>query len=94
LALPFEYDKTAAEDAIARFGSFISRFPDSSRVDEAKEKINKLRQSVAKHEYRIGEYYHRNMKYAAARVYFDSIVRDYSETTWAKKAGEKLDEMP
>jgi outer membrane assembly lipoprotein YfiO len=94
LALPHEYDKTASEEAIAKFRSFTRSYPDSSKVEEAKEKIEKLREVAAEHEYRIGEYYHRNMKYRSARLYFDSIVRDYSETTWAEKAGERLGKMP
>ena len=94
LALPYEYDKTASEEAIAKFRSFSRSFPNSPRTSEAQEKIEKLRQISAEHEYRVGEYYHRHMKYKAARLYFDSIVRNYSETKWAEKASEKLGEMP
>jgi outer membrane assembly lipoprotein YfiO len=94
LALPHEYDKTASEEAVAKFRSFIRFYPDSKRVSEAEEKIERLRQLVAKHEYEVGAYYHRNMKYQSARLYFDSVVRNYSETKWAEKASEKLREMP
>ncbi len=94
LALPYEYDKTAIDEATTKFNKFLGGFPDSSRADEAREKIQLLQTVAARHEYDIGEYYHRNMKYEAARVYFDSIVREYPETKWAKKASEKLGEMP
>jgi outer membrane assembly lipoprotein YfiO len=94
LALPYEYDKTDSEEAIAKFHSFVRRYPASTRVDEAKEKIEKLRRVAAKHEYEVGEYYYRNMRYTSARLYFDSVARDYSETEWAEKASKRLGEMP
>jgi outer membrane protein assembly factor BamD len=94
MALPYEYDKTASEEATAKFRSFLKSYPDSTRADEAKEKIQALRHMAARHEYEIGDYYYRNMRYASARVYFDSVARDYSETKWAEKASEKLGKMP
>lgn len=93
-ALPYEYDKTALDDATEKFNYFLRSFPDSSREDEAREKTRELRAVAARHDYDVGEYYHRNMRYESARVYFDSVVREYPETKWAKKAGEKLDDMP
>lgn len=93
-ALPHEYDKTAADDSISKFGYFLRRYPGSSRDDEAREKLDELKELAAEHEYEIGMYYHFNMKYDSARLYFDSIVREYPETQWAKKARETLSEMP
>jgi outer membrane assembly lipoprotein YfiO len=94
MALPYEYDKTASEQAVAKFRSFIRKYPESSRVDEAEEKIQQLRHSAARHEYEVAEYYYRNMRYASARVYYGSLARDYAETKWAEKATERLGEMP
>jgi len=93
-ALPHEYDKSAADDSISKFGYFLRRYPGSSRSDEAREKLNELKELAAEHEYEIGMYYHYNMKYDSARLYFDAIVREYPETQWAKKARETLSEMP
>ena len=39
-------------------------------------------------------YYHHNMKYDSARVYFDSVVQEYPETQWAAKASDTLSQMP
>jgi len=93
-ALPCEYDQTAVEGAISKFNYFLRNFPDSSRADEAREKIRELKEIVAEHEFEIAMYYHHKMRYESARLYLDSIVREYPETKWAKKAGETLGEMP
>lgn len=93
-ALPHEYDQTAVEEAISKFRYFLRSFPDSSRADEAREKIRELQEIAAEHEFQVAMYYHQKMRYESARLYFDSIVREYPETKWAKKASEKLGEMP
>jgi outer membrane protein assembly factor BamD (BamD/ComL family) len=93
-ALPCEYDQTAVEGAISKYNYFLRNFPDSSRADEAREKIRELEEIVAEHEFEVAMYYHHKMRYESARMYLDSIVREYPETKWAKKAGETLGEMP
>lgn len=93
-SLPCEYDKTAAEEAIEKFSYFLRAYPESSRAEEARAKLEQLQETAAEHEYQIGLFYHHNMKYDSARLYFDSIVREYPETQCASKARETLSTMP
>jgi len=93
-ALPSEYDKTAVDDAISKFRYFLRMYPDSTRTHEAHSKIAQLQETAAEHDFKIGMYYHHNMRYDSARVYFDSILREYPETEWARKARETLAKMP
>lgn len=92
--LPSEYDKTAVDDAISKFRYFLRTYPESARADEAHAKLTELQDLAAEHEFNIALYYHRNMKYESARMYFDAITRDYPETQWAQKAHETLEKMP
>jgi outer membrane assembly lipoprotein YfiO len=92
--LPSEYDKSAVDDALAKFRFFLRMYPDSSRAEEARAKLDELEERAAEHEFNIAMYYHRYMKYDSARMYFDSITRDYPETQWAEKARETLEQMP
>jgi outer membrane protein assembly factor BamD len=91
---PFEYDKTAADDAIQKYRYFLKLYPESARTAEAREKLATLLDRAAEHDYNVALYYDRNLRYESARVYFASVVRDYPETQWAAKAREKLAEMP
>jgi outer membrane assembly lipoprotein YfiO len=93
-ALPSRYDKTAAVDAIEKFHYFLKTYPDSSRADEARDKMTQLKEIVAEHEYNIGMYYHSNMQFNSARFYFDSVVQEYPETQCASKCRDILSEMP
>jgi len=93
-ARPSEYDKSAVDDAIAKFRYFLRTNHDSSHAEEAREKLASLLDIAAEHEFRIGMYYHHNMKYDSARVYFDSVVQEYPETQWAAKASDTLSQMP
>ena len=92
--LPSEYDKSAVDDALLKFRYFLRNYPGTARADEAREKVKELEELAAEHEYKVGMYYHRYMKYESARMYFDSITRDYPETQWAQKARETLEKMP
>lgn len=93
-SLPCEYDKTAAEEAIEKFRYFLRAYPESARAEEARAKLEQLQETAAEHEYQIGMFYHHNMKYDSARLYFDSVVREYPETQCAGKARETLSTMP
>jgi len=92
--LPSEYDKTAIDDAILKFQYFLRNHPDSARAEEARAKLSELKELAAEHEFKIGMYYHRFLKYESARMYFNAITRDYPETQWAQKARETLEKMP
>ena len=92
--LPCEYDKTAIDDAISKFQFFLRNYPENTRAEEARGKLGELKELAAEHEYKIGMYYHRYLKYESARMYFNTITRDYPETQWAQKARETLEKMP
>lgn len=93
-ALPGEYCKADVEDSIEKFQYFLKMYPESERREEAIARIRVLKDVAAEHEYRIGLYYHHSMRFDAARLYFNSIVREYPETRWAKSARDTLAKMP
>ncbi|MBI5117848.1 outer membrane protein assembly factor BamD [Candidatus Poribacteria bacterium] len=92
--LPDVYDKTAVDEAIQKYRFFLKAYPESEHAEEARKKLGELRETAAEHEFRIGMYYHYNMKYDSARLYFDSIIGEYPETQCATKCRETLNKMP
>ncbi len=92
--LPCEYDRTAVDKAMSKFRFFLKAYPESSRAEEARAKLEELAEIAADHEYRIAMFYHHNMKYDSARLYLDSIIREYSGTEAAEKARETLSKLP
>ncbi len=92
-ALPFEYDKTAADKAISKFQYFLKTYPDSDKAEQARARLNELLEKAAEHDYQVAVYYRDNMNYNSARLYFQSVINQYPRTQWAEKAQETLTEM-
>jgi len=89
-SLPSDYDQETTDKAIEKFEDFISGNPPTDLAEEAKEAIKELKNRKAKHEFDIAKYYEDNNKYQAAIIYYESIIKNYPQTEWAKVAEEKL----
>jgi outer membrane assembly lipoprotein YfiO len=92
-ALPYEYDKTAVDKAISKFEFFLKMYPESSHAEEARARLNELLERAAEHDFQIGMYYQRNLRYDSARLYFNSVIDRYPRTQWAEKARDTLSKM-
>jgi len=42
----------------------------------------------------IAEFYEKQEKFKAAKVYYQDVVDQYDNTTWAKQALEKIQQLP
>ncbi|PKD44828.1 outer membrane protein assembly factor BamD [Rhodohalobacter barkolensis] len=82
----YRLDQTYTYQAIENFRLLLSRFPNSEYADEAGEYISELRSKLARKSYTAGEFYKRTSRYQAAAVYFDIVIDDYPETTWAERS--------
>jgi outer membrane assembly lipoprotein YfiO len=92
-ARPYEYDKTAVENAISKYEFFLKMYPESAQAEQARARLEELRETAAEHDFQIGMYYHQNLRYDSARLYFTSIIDQYPRTQWAEKARETLSAM-
>ncbi len=72
--------------AIELFELFISRYPDSERVDKATEYIDQMRAKLARKMYESARLYQRVDKYEAAAIYYGLTTERYPETKWAEQA--------
>ncbi|MFO7798186.1 outer membrane protein assembly factor BamD [Rhodohalobacter sp.] len=82
----YRLDQSYTYQAIENFRLLLSRFPNSEYGDDASEYISELRSKLARKSYSAGEFYKRTSRYEAAAVYFDIVIDDYPETSWAEKA--------
>lgn len=87
------YDQKITEAAIDEFKGFVEDYPDAELSKDAKGYIAKLRQKEAENNFIIAQFYEKQEKYGAAKVYYNQIVNDYKGTIWAKKALEKIQEL-
>ncbi len=82
----YRLDQTYTYRAIENFRLLLSRFPNSEYAEDAAEYISELRTKLARKAYSSGEFYKRTSRYQAAAVYFDIVIDNYPETTWAEQA--------
>ncbi|MEX0648131.1 MAG: outer membrane protein assembly factor BamD [Balneolaceae bacterium] len=82
----YRLDQSHTRTAIDRFRLFNSRYPNSDRVSQAGGYITEMREKLARKEYHAAAFYKRTNRYNAAAVYYDKVVDEYPETTWAEQS--------
>ncbi len=82
----YKLDQTYTRQAIENFRLFLSRYPDSDKVEEASGYITELREKLAKKQYTAAAFYKRTSRYNAAAIYYDIVIDEYPETKWAERS--------
>jgi len=75
-----ELDQTSTNTAIGMMQSFISNYPNSSRVSEAQQIINEARKKLEAKEYKSAKLYYNLGQYQAAGIYFTNLLNSYPES--------------
>jgi outer membrane protein assembly factor BamD len=76
----YSLDQTSTRDAIKELQSFINTYPDSKRLPECNDLIDKMRGKLETKDYKIALLYYRMDDYIAAVTSFNNILKDYPET--------------
>jgi len=84
------YDQKITASAIEEFKEFVKDYPDAELSREAKGRISKLREKEAENYFLVAQFYEKQKQYAAAKVYYSTIINDYKDTVWAKQALENI----
>ena len=85
-----QYDQKITQSAVKEFKDFVEVYPDAELTDEAKGQIQGLREKEAHNHFVVAEFYQKQKNIKAAKIYYEAIVKDYSTTSWAKKALQKI----
>ena len=88
-----EYDSNLAGQAIATFTDFITLYPSEPRVPEAQKYIAELKTEAARGNWGIAQYYEKNHKWAAARVYYNEAVVQDPGSAIAERARARIMEL-
>ncbi|MFV1885027.1 MAG: outer membrane protein assembly factor BamD [Balneola sp.] len=86
----YRLDQSATSRAIELLQLFNNKYPNSEYVLEAAEKIDELRNKLARKNYEAAEFYLRISSFLAASIYFDQTIDLYPETVWAERSLIKL----
>lgn len=82
----YQLDQTDSRQALSAFQLFISRYPDHELVDEAEERVQELREKLARKKIEAASLYENRDMYRAAAVTYERAFDQYPETSWADDA--------
>ena len=87
------YDQEFTDRAIAEYQELIKATSDIELNKEAKETLNRLREKKAKSSFETAKFYERNRHYKSAIIYYKDIVENYSDTSIAAEAMERMTKL-
>lgn len=79
-------DQEYTHKAIRAFQTFIEDYPTDKLRTEADKKLALLRDKLAKKKYLSAEVYRKMRRYRAALIYFNEVLDNYYDSSWADDA--------
>jgi outer membrane protein assembly factor BamD len=90
LSRPAALDQDWTERAIGSYRVFLARYPQHARAAEAQARITALENRLAQKLYENGALYLRMGRPTAAEVYYQRVLEQYPNSSWACAAGVGL----
>ncbi|MFH1776388.1 MAG: tetratricopeptide repeat protein [Candidatus Omnitrophota bacterium] len=80
------YDEQLLDSAIKAFNDFLDAYPDHERTAEAKKICQQLNDKKSQTLFYIAGFYKNQKKIKAAKIYYQDIIKNFQDTSWAAKA--------
>lgn len=81
----YSLDQTSTMKAINELQLFVDRFPQSKRVDECNNLIDRLREKLERKDFEIAELYFNTDAYKAAITCYKNMLHDYPATKYREE---------
>jgi outer membrane protein assembly factor BamD len=94
LALPPEYDQSPSQLTIRAIDDFTARFAGDERADELGSVRDEMRERIAAQRLTTARFYEKRRDFAAAKLYYQNIVKDFEGTQAAATAAQWLADHP
>jgi len=89
----YALDQTDLIRAIRQFEDFLIDYPESEMIPEAREYLKQARTRLARKNYEAGCTYKYIRAYKAAKLYFQLVVDDFTDTEYGSKAAFDFADM-
>lgn len=93
LSKGFAYDQGSAQEAKEKFEAFVKEHPDAVLSLDAEKNINQIREKEAEASYNIAVFYEKQRAFDSAKIYYNNVINDYAQSSWAAQAAAKLQTM-
>ena len=80
------YDQSPSQLAIDAIDDFAARYPEDSRNAELKGMRSEMRESIANQRLETARYYEHRREFSSARLYYETVANQFSETPAAETA--------
>jgi outer membrane protein assembly factor BamD len=87
------YDRTATEKAREAFEDFVSRYPESEKVPQARENLKSLAGGQTKNALGIAKFYDKTKQYRAAVIYYNDVIKQQPGSPESKIAEERIAQL-
>lgn len=87
------YDQKFTDRAIEEYEELIKKTSDIELNKEARETLNRLREKKAKSTFETAKFYEKIRHYESAIIYYKEVAENYSDTSIASEALEKMAEL-
>ena len=85
-----QYDQKVTQAAVSEFKEFIKTNPDAQLSEKAKAQVQALRNKEAENNLVVAKFYEKTKNPQAAKIYYNIVVDDFSNTPSSAKALERL----
>jgi outer membrane assembly lipoprotein YfiO len=86
MAFPPEYDQMPSRLAIEAIDSFGQRYPSDARNSDLAGQRTEMRERIAQQRLLNARFYERRKKDSAAKIYYEIVANEFSETASAEEA--------
>lgn len=87
------HDRAAADKAREAFEEFLSRYPDSEKVAQARENLESLKVGDVKTQLEVAKFYDRTKSYKAAVIYYNDVLKAQPSSPEATYAKNRISEL-
>jgi outer membrane protein assembly factor BamD len=85
------YDAASQQKAREAFEDFISRYPESEKVPQARENLKSLQGGATKGSLDIAKFYEKSKKYKAAVIYYNEVLKNQPDSPESAIAKARID---
>ena len=85
-------DQRVTQQALASFGELVRRYPNSPYSDDARLKMDLVRDHLAGKDMEVGRFYQRRRQWLASATRFRTVIDQYQTTTHVPEALMRLTE--
>ena len=82
----YSLDQTNTIDAMKELQVFINRYPQSKRIEQSNELIDKLREKLELKAYEVGKLFYKTNDLQAAIVTLNNMLKEYPDTRYREDA--------